>query len=86
MLAAFKIFPAETRSDISGRYTCCYIYLGLNYRTAELSTSRTTSQLNYGPTELQTSLILTTDKPNFNYRQAKLPTSFTTDKFNYPQA
>ena len=27
LLAASKIFPAETRSNNSGRYTCCYKYL-----------------------------------------------------------
>ena len=30
LLAAFKIFPTETRSNNSGRYTCCYIYLGMD--------------------------------------------------------
>ena len=34
LLAASKINPAETCSNNSGRYTCCYIYLGCTYRLA----------------------------------------------------
>ena len=31
LVAASKIFPAETRSNNCGRYTCCYIYLSAAY-------------------------------------------------------
>ena len=32
LLAASKVFPAETHSNNSCRYTCCYIYLGVDTR------------------------------------------------------
>ena len=38
--AASKIFPAETRSNNSGRYTCCYIYVGTVHQDGQDTTRK----------------------------------------------